>query len=160
MVPGLIEVIIMSYNGTYQEQLEIDAQSMISLIRTDLYSMEKGMRQCCSHQVPKVIWERVLNFLKNYFKKVPETKDFKVNYKFYNLKGEEHDYYEVFIYKYDHQLDIFEIIEYTEDNNTGNPKLFYITEWMKGALFGYSAEANEAYLSKYPKPNKNIFSNL
>lgn len=150
----------MAYNGTFQEQIEMDAQSMISLISTDLYAMEKGMRQCCSHQVPEIIWDRVLSFLKSYFEKVPETKGFKVNYKFYDLKGNEHDYYEVFIYKYDHQLEIYQIIEYAEENNIGNPKVLYVTEWMKGALFGYSSEANEAYLSHYPRPNKEVFSNL
>jgi hypothetical protein len=148
------------YNGTYHQQLEIDAQSMISLISTDLYAMEKGMRQCCSHKVPKEIWDRVLAFLKSYFAKVPETKNFKVNYKFYDLKGEDHDYYEVFIYKYDHQLEIFQVIEYAEENNIGNPKVLYVTEWMKGALFGYSSESNELHLAHYPRPNKEVFSNL
>lgn len=147
------------YNGSYKDQLEIDSHSMISLISTDLYAMEKGMRQCCSHQVPKSIWPRVLEFLQSYFQKVPETKNFKVNYKFYDLKGDLYDYYEVFIYKYPHQLEIYEVIEYTEDHNIGNLKLSYITEWMKGALFGYSSEANEEYLSKLPRPDKDIFSN-
>ena len=150
----------MSYDGTYQQQLEVDAQAMISLISTDLFAMEKGIRQCCSHQVPKSIWNRVLSFLKSYFAKVPETKDFKVNYKYYDLKGEDQDYYEVFIYKYEHQLVIFEIIEHTEDNSIDNPSIFYLTEWMKCALFGYSSESNETYLSKLPKPNKSLFANL
>ena len=150
----------MAYDGTYHQQLEIDAQSMISLISTDLFSMEKGIRQCCSHQVPKSIWDRVLSFLKSYFAKVPETKNFKVNYKYYDLKGDDHDYYEVFIYKYDHQLKIFEVIEYTEDNNIGNPTVLYVLEWMKCALFGYSSESNEQYLSKIPDPDKSMFVNL
>lgn len=144
----------------YVDQLNYDAQSMISLIRTDLYAMEKGMRQCCGHKVPKQIWDRVKDFLKDYFSRVPETKNFKVNYKFYDIKGDDYDYYEVFIYKYDHQLHIFELIENTEDNNIGNDKLSYITEWMKGALYGYSSESNERHLSKYPVPNKDIFFNL
>lgn len=145
----------MSANWTYNEQLEVDAKAMISLITTDLFAMEKGIRQCCSHQVPKRIWDRVLSFLKRYFEKVPETKDFKVNYKYYDVKGDEQDYYEVFIYKYDHQLAIFQIIEATEDN-TINPDMLYITEWMKCALFGYSSESNEYYLAKYHKPNIKI----
>lgn len=150
----------MAYNGTHQQQLEVDSQSMISLISTDLFAMEKGIRQCCSHQVPKSIWGRVLSFLKKYIATVPEGKDFKVSYKYYDLKGEDQDYYEVFIYKYEHQLKIFEVIEYTEDNNIGNPKMLYITEWMKCALFGYSSESNERYLCKFPDPDKTMFINL
>lgn len=150
----------MDDNTSYNDQLNIDTKSMISLIQTDLYAMEKGMRECCSHQVPKSIWNNVLSYLKKYFDMVPETKDFKVSYKFYDIKGDLYDYYEVFIYKYHHQLEIYEVIEYMEENNVGNAKVLYVTEWMKGALFGYSAQSNEMHLSHYPRPDKTNFANL
>lgn len=144
----------------YDDQLNIDAENMIHLISTDIFAMTTGMRQCCNHRVPAEIWHIVKSYLENYFKNVKETQGFKVNYKHYDIKEDMTDFYEVFIYKYHHQLEIFEIIETIEDNNIGNPRILYVSEWMKGALFGYSAESNEEYLLKFPKPDIESFKHL
>ena len=146
--------------ATYHEQLTIDAKNMISLISTDIYAMEKGMRQCCNHQIPAEIWNDVKEYLKSYFQKSKETTDFKVSYKHIDIKEDMMNFYDVFIYKYHHQLEIFEVIEKIEEYNIGNPRVLYISEWMKGALFGSSSEANERYLMNFPKPDANVFKNL
>lgn len=146
--------------ATYNEQLKIDAEKMVNLIKTDLYAMEKGMRECCNHRVPAEIWNNVEQYLRDYFQKNEDTNGFKVNYKHMNIKDDMMDFYEVFIYKYNHQLEIFEIIETIEENNLGNPRVLYVSEWMKGKLFGYSAESNEKYLRNFPKPDGNAFKAL
>ena len=58
-----------------------------------------------------------------------------------NKYGSEVEHYDVWIYKFHHQLAIIKYIESKQGLND------YLVEWIKGKLLGYSDKSIEDYLS-------------
>ena len=135
-------------------ELEIKIHSDLAGIYNDLYSMIKGMRDCCLHNIEYEYWDKVKSDLELVLKKDKDYKHIKMYYRIHNQIGQKPANVDVFFYRFPHQLKIYKVIDKMKETNYGNYTVEYVSEWMLGMLFNYSAESMEEYLNQFKDPNE------
>jgi len=120
-----------------------------------LYLMDKEVRNCCTILLrPKEFYydtENDCNYLEDFVYSIL-SRGFK--YKFIKFEtDDDNEFMELFVYKYDHQFEMYKATEIFKASNSTN--MCRIGQYILGKLLGYSDRNMEEFLNT-PHGNKEV----
>ena len=122
------------------------ADSLVDQLNDDIYLIDKGVRNCALHTASSYKLDDVIKFLEFACKSNVSGK-FICKFALFEEVNDEIDEedkdYKLFLYRYPHQVAIFERCLQMKD-----PLLY---EWTLGKLLGYSDESIEGFLQHIRK---------